>query len=91
MSVAVYGSATLLTSVANEEIIPDPPLNWDIGYSFYKFEMLNDMACTIKANGSDPVYIRSGQGFKTVEGDAPIKSFVIVEDGVTFNWIGHTY
>lgn len=85
----VVGSATLLTSVANEEIIPAPPAEWDIGYNFYRFELLNDQGCSIIVNGSDPMYLRPGQGFETQKGDEIVRSIKIVEDGVTFNWMGH--
>lgn len=76
------------TSTPNTEVIPEPPSNWTNGYSLYKFAFLNNQDCTIKINGGDPIFLRANQGFNMDRIDQPIKSFVVVEEGITYNWIG---
>lgn len=83
------GSSDLETSVANQEIIPDAPESWTIGYKFYKFEFVNDQICHIKINNGDAIYLRASQGFNSNEIDGKIESFKIVENDITFTWIGY--
>jgi len=73
----IKGSTSLLTSVANAEIIPD-------GFSFVDFELFNDQICHISINGGDYIYIRASQGIK-IDSSSSIK---IQEAGITFTWIG---
>lgn len=74
---AIVGSATLVTSVANAEIIAT-------GTRVFNLAMQNDGQCTIIVNGNPPVFLRSEQGiFVSV-----CSSFKIVEAGVTYNWTG---
>ncbi|MBD1379238.1 hypothetical protein [Metabacillus arenae] len=82
------GSPSILISSANEECIPEPPSHWNKKYSLYKFTFSNSGACSIKVNNGSPIYIADGQGFSIEKEDAPITSFVIVEAGVSYNWIG---
>ena len=58
------------------------------GIPLQKFGFLNYSACHVKINGSDPIYLAAGQGFSTDVNDSPIKSFVIVEANVRYNWVG---
>lgn len=80
------GSSNLQTSVANEEIIPSPPQG-QYRYNCYTFSFMNDQACSVVINNSSSIYLRANQGFNMDENDAPIISFKIVENGITFNWI----
>jgi hypothetical protein len=81
------GSSSLQTSTANQEIVPSKPSNWTLGFSFYKFSFDNDQACSVKINGGNPIYLRDGQGFECTEIDSPITSFIVVDSGISFNWI----
>jgi hypothetical protein len=74
------------TSTANQELITTPS-GWT-NIAFYKFSFYNDQACNVKINGSGSIPLRAGQGFESGIEDAKIKSFVIVESGISFNWIG---
>jgi len=90
MANGYIGSATLLTSVGNDEIIPAPPVSWvNAIYHFYKFVFTNDVACTIKINGGDDIYIAAGQGFKTEKGDITITSFIVKEANVNYTYLGY--
>jgi hypothetical protein len=42
----------------------------------------------VKINGSGAIPLRAGQGFESGVEDAKIKSFIIVESGIDYNWIG---
>lgn len=77
-----------ITDSPNYEVIPDSPPSWTNGYSFYKFAFLNDSDCTVKINGGAPIFLRANQGFSSDYYDQPISSFVIVEEGIQFNWVG---
>jgi len=75
------GSSDLQTSTSNMEIIP---INTDA----YKFSFVNDQICHVKINGKNPIYLRALQGFESDETDKEIRSFIIVEVNITFNFIG---
>jgi hypothetical protein len=80
-STYIEGSPEVLASVANAEIIP-------AGKSYLSFQLLNDQDCTIKVNGSNPIFIRANQGFSSTFEHSPIYSFKIVEAAKTYTWIG---
>lgn len=86
------GSSDLLTTqIANYEVIPSPPaeLNWTQGYKLYKFSLSNpNQSCHVKINGGSPIFLSVSQGFDMDESDDPIESFIIVEQGITYNFIG---
>lgn len=84
-----HGSENKQISTANEEVVPIPPANWTTKYNFYKFSFRNDQECHVIVNGSDKqLYLRANQGFETELTDAPIHSFKVVEEGISFNWLG---
>ena len=88
----ITGSGSLLTSVANTEVVPATPAGWiNAYYSFYKFVFTNDIACTIKINGGSPIYLAAGQGFTVEKGDLAVTSFVIVTATVKYTWVGYYY
>jgi hypothetical protein len=82
------GSGNLQISTANNQVIPPPEVGWTIPYIFNKFSFLNDQECHISINQQPFIYFRSGQGFNSDRDDQPITSFVIQEEGITFNWVG---
>ncbi|MED1863213.1 hypothetical protein P4V41_07075 [Fictibacillus nanhaiensis] len=82
------GSGSLQVSTANQELVPNPPSNWTVKYNLYKFSFDNTNPCSIRINGGSPIHLRGGQGFEVTHVDAPIWSFVIVEAGIEYNWIG---
>ncbi|PGZ96931.1 hypothetical protein COE51_16300 [Bacillus pseudomycoides] len=81
------GSPDLLTSTANQEVIPPPPSNWTSGYRFYDFDFNNLQDCHVKINGSLPIFIHAGNGISVGVSGAPISSLIIVESGIQFTWI----
>lgn len=75
------------TSVDNEEVIPSPPADWrNVKYNFKKFSFENEQACNVKINGSDEIYLKEGYGFDVGYDDPPIRSLVIVESGIEYQW-----
>jgi hypothetical protein len=86
------GSSDLLvTNSANTEIIPSPPaeLKWTEGYKLYKFSFSNpNQSCHVKINGGNPIFLSATQGFEMDESDDPIESFIVVEIGISYNFIG---
>lgn len=77
LGTAILGSPSLQTSVANQEIIP-------ANTKLVNFNLSNDQACTISINGGTAVYFRANQGISV----DVINSCKIIENGITFNWIG---
>lgn len=83
------GSESLQTSVANEEIVPLTPPDWTSKrYTLYKFSFINGSDCTIQINNEKPIFLKANQGISTDAGDKSIKSFRILESGISFNWVG---
>lgn len=82
------GSSEISISVAGQDIIPNPPSHWSTGYSLKKFSFDNTEECTIIVNKETRLFLKAGQGFEIGYDDSPIQSFVIVEGGIHFNWIG---
>ena len=88
----ITGSSTQLTSIVNDEVVPNAPVDWiNAYYAFYKFVFTNDIACTIKINGGDPIYLAANQGFTIEKGDLVVTSFVVVTVGVKYTWVGYYY
>jgi hypothetical protein len=82
------GSNGLELSTSNQELIPTKPENWTIGYSLYKFSFYNKLNCTVIVNGNTKLFLVAEQGFNTTEREIPITSFVVVESGINFAWMG---
>lgn len=76
-----YGSPDFQVSSANQELVPDRVY-------FYKFSFMPKQNCRVKINDSDPILITPELGFSMDESDAFIYSFIIIDDGVEFVWIG---
>jgi hypothetical protein len=75
-----------LLSTANQELIV-PPAGWNVKPVFYKISFYNKTPCHIKINGNQ-IYLREEQGFESDTNDALIYSFVIVESGIDYNFVG---
>lgn len=83
------GSESILTSVANEEIIPETPSNWTSErYYYYRFDFMNLSDCTIIINNGGKIFLPAGCGYSINENTPVIRSFKIVESGVSFHWSG---
>lgn len=82
------GSNKIEVSTANQEIIPNPPSNWTYGYTLYKFTFKTYNDTNIIINGETNIFLRAEQEFQTDSGDAGIHSFVIVNSGVSYQWVG---
>lgn len=83
------GSSEILTSTANQDITPTAPENWSSNkYKFYKFSFINKQACKIKINGGYPIHLEANQGFESAKEDKAIESFVIVDAGIQYSFIG---
>ncbi|MEK4025531.1 hypothetical protein [Sporosarcina sp. FSL W7-1283] len=83
------GSSKILTSAANQEIVPETPENWTSDrYSIYKLSFINKNNCSVKINGGSSIYLEANQGFESSKEDKAINSFVIVEEGIQYSFIG---
>ncbi|MGM0807506.1 MAG: hypothetical protein ACQET8_22635 [Bacillota bacterium] len=82
------GSSGIQTSTANKEVVTLPKSANGSTLPFYKLSFLNLQSCKVKINGGNPIYLEQDQGFEMNESDAPIYSFVIVEAGIQYQWIG---
>lgn len=82
------GSKKIESSVANENIIPEPPESWSMKYLLVKFSLMNYEACTIRINEETEVFLGAGQGFNTDRDDSKIYSIEILESGIDYNWVG---
>lgn len=84
------GSDSVKTSTSNQEVIPSPhaQLNWTTKYNLYKFSFMNLQPCTVEINGGNPIYLEAEMGFEMNHIDTPVYSFVIVESGISYYWLG---
>ena len=89
IGIGYKGTSAIQTTLStNTEILPSKPQGWTVPYSFYKLELRNYNACTIKINGGDPIYLAENQGFTMSETDKPVYSLVICEQNVSYSYIG---
>lgn len=75
------GSSDVQTSTANVQILPEKTV-------FRRLNFNNTQACHVKINGSDPIVVPANLGLKFDYNDPPIKTFEIVESGISFTWNG---
>ena len=86
---AYKGSSDKLTSTELVDILAEATIK-----PFYVFSFINTEAWHVKINGSDPIFLDAGQGFDLESRPAiseqipPINSFMIVESGISYQWIG---
>ena len=89
---SIFGSPNPQTSTLGQEIIQQhKPLTWSIPKLIaYRFSFMNsNSSCHIKLNGStDQIYLALGQGFESDMYDMEIWSFIIVEAGIIYNYVG---
>lgn len=86
--VEFLGTDKIETSTANQEVLPTPPSEWTTGHNLYKFSFRNDQATNVIINGKTNIHLKEGQGFESGINDPTIRSFVIVNAGVKYQWIG---
>ncbi len=89
------GSENLQTSIAMQEVMPNLTHDGLRLNSLYSFAFVNTESCHVIINGKKgtgeggvTIYLAEAQGFSTVLGDSPIHSFIVVESGIHFNWLG---
>ncbi|MGG3891987.1 hypothetical protein [Metabacillus fastidiosus] len=84
------GSDSIKSSVAMENIIPNPPDHWSKGYSCYRLSFRNRDDCTVIINNDteNPIFLEANQGFNIDYMDTPIHSFQITANGILYNWLG---
>jgi hypothetical protein len=86
-----FGSSALTTSTANQEIIQQ---NKPTGYmpallSAYKLSFMNSQDCHVIINSSvNQIYLPANKGFNSDAIDKEIYTFVIVEAGISYCYIG---
>jgi hypothetical protein len=76
----IIATATPTQSTELVELVPTTIDN------FKKIVFKNSNVCTIKVNGSDPIYLAANQGFSTEIGELLISSFVIVEADISYTF-----
>ena len=91
----VIGSKDLVQSTAMQEVVPDMPTGWTTPIVFQNFSFFNSEGCHIILNGKSGldgddniIYLRANQGLNIDEEDIDVSSFVIVEAGIPFNFVG---
>jgi hypothetical protein len=82
---------SIQTSVANQEIIPTPPITWTVVYKIKKLSFYNVQACNIifeDAEGdTHNQYLYAGQGFNIDYNDPEILSFKIVQNNINYTYV----
>lgn len=87
----IIGTKQVESSVAGENVIYDTPESWTYDkYHFYKFQILVYEDCHISINNGDYFFMKKNRGFSTDERDDRISDVRILEDGITYEWIGYT-
>jgi len=83
-----FGCSSTQTSTANVEIIQQHKPSSYTNFSAYKLSFMNNLACQIKINNGDAIYLKANQGFSCDYYDFPISSFIIVTASVEYNYLG---
>ena len=78
-----------------EDIMPPVPTGWTVPVKFKNFSFMNAQPCTVILNGKskltgqdNEIYLMANQGLNIFDDDADVESFVIVEDGIPYNFVG---
>lgn len=81
-------------SEAMQDIMPKIPDRWTVPIKFINFSFMNQEACTVVLNGKsnltgedNKIYLMANQGLNIFDGDTNVESFVIVEDGIPYNFV----
>ena len=99
------GSPDILTSTESQEIIPQPittivngieitksPYNrsiYDAITLMEEFHFYNTEAVHIKINGENIIYLEAGDNLLIDKNSPAIFSFIIIDAGIHFSWIGN--
>lgn len=81
------GCSTLMTSTANQEIVPEIPDTDGVRYTFTSFSFFNLEDVQVIINNDETHYFVAKTGFQTNSLNTRINSFVIVTPNVNFTWI----
>lgn len=81
------GTSKIEVSGVNHEVIPSAPESWSTSYKCYKFSFINQSPCTVIINGDAEIFLDENQGFEMSFPDKRIESFIIVEEGVSYQFI----
>lgn len=82
----IANSEVLTTTQVEEEIIPNQPNGEP--YPFYSFDFINEEECMVSVNESEFFRLGANQGLRFGIHDPIIYSFIIKEEGITYNFIG---
>lgn len=79
------------TTQQNTELVVTPQ-NWvNVKMAYKQFFFYPETDCTVKINGSDPIFLRAYQDWKIIIDDKnhlePITSFIIVEANVDYSFV----
>ncbi len=81
----ITGTHSTYNNITGNELIPDPPDDWNIKGWFNYFEFTVDKTCRLSINDSDPIYFRQG---KHILSQGKIWSVRIMDVNVSFSWVG---
>lgn len=81
----LHGASNKLTSTANQDIAVYKRTGMTNPEIFKKFEFFNYKDCHVKVNGGESVFLPANFG---IELNFDVTSFVIVETGIEFIWVG---
>mgnify|MGYP007112383697 CR=1 FL=1 len=88
LGIGYIGTSKIETSTGNQEIVANlKPESWT-SFRLYSFTFKNYSPCTVIINGGNPIFLDTGEGFITSYIDAPITSFIIVEAGIQYKFVG---
>lgn len=91
----IVGCPELMVSNAMEDIMPQIPSKWSVPVKFKNFSFMNQQDCTVILNGrssltdeDNKIFLMANQGLNIFDDDIDVESFVIVEDGIGYNYVG---
>jgi hypothetical protein len=84
------GSSSIQTSTENLELV-ETPVDWvNANMKYKQFFFCGESDCTVKINGSDPIFLKGYQPWKVLVDSYNnldlISSFIIVEADIPFSW-----
>lgn len=87
MPTGYLGSSKIETSIANQEVITYPPLDWTMNYHILTLSFLNFQDCNIIINNDANIFLQAYQGIYFELTDPTINSLKIVQAGINYLWI----
>ena len=77
-----------VTETSMQEILPSPPPEWSMPYTFEKLSFYNETGCSVVINNKYTIWLSAGRGFEVGYEDVPVFSFVVVEKNTPYEFIG---